>query len=193
MEIQDDGYVVYTKREYAAGICFAIPFFLLLPLKLLLAWLNSRNLSIFLFGCGYGGVQGFLTALMTLCILATLLLSHLSRLKKAAVTAAALLAGLFCLFFAWVCSPEEPRLFYYTSPQGVEVVARETEDGYRTSLTSFYVRKGPFLSYKTTLSSRRGEPILSGGKAEIQWGDGLIRVRYRSWDGQEQVADIPLD
>ena len=56
MEIQDDGYVVYTKREYAAGICFAIPFFLLLPLKLLLAWLNSRNLSIFLFGCGYGGV-----------------------------------------------------------------------------------------------------------------------------------------
>ena len=106
MEIQDDGYVVYTKREYAAGICFAIPFFLLLPLKLLLAWLNSRNLSIFLFGCGYGGVQGFLTALMTLCILATLLLSHLSRMKKAAVTAAALLAGLFCLFFAWVSSPE---------------------------------------------------------------------------------------
>ena len=141
MEIQDDGYVVYTKREYAAGICFAIPFFLLLPLKLLLAWLNSRNLSIFLFGCGYGGVQGFLTALMALCILATLLLSHLSRMKKAAVTAAALLAGLFCLFFAWVSSPEEPRLFYYTSPQGVEVVARETEDGYRTSLTSFYVRK----------------------------------------------------
>ena len=47
MEIQDDGYVVYTKREYAAGICFAIPFFLLLPLKLLLAWLNSRNLSFF--------------------------------------------------------------------------------------------------------------------------------------------------
>lgn len=82
MEIQDDGYVVYTKREYAAGICFAIPFFLLLPLKLLLAWLNSRNLSIFLFGCGYGGVQGFLTALMALCILATLLLSHLSRMKK---------------------------------------------------------------------------------------------------------------
>ncbi len=193
MEIQEDGYVVYTKREYAAGICFSIPFFLLLPLKLLLAWLNSRNLSIFLFGCGYNSIQGILTGLMALCILASLLLSGLSRPKKAVAVTAAALAGIL-----WVCSirafsPEAPRIFYYTSPQGVQVVAKETEDGYRTSLTSFYVRKGLFLSYKKTISSERGSPILSEGKAEMEWEDDALRVRYRGWGGKEQVEDIPLD